>query len=55
MEQIFMLVIMVCVGLALMLVSREEVTSSDEKRAKKAVRKQEATVTGMPELILTNG
>ena len=54
MEQIFVLIIMVCVGLALMLQEREAVADTDKKSSKQAVRQQKCAASGMPELTLRN-
>ena len=54
MEQIIVLVIMVCVGLALMLQEREEAAATQKKNGKQAVRQQKCAASGMPELTLRN-
>ena len=60
MEQIFVLIIMVCVGLALMLQEREAVADTDKnaatqtKNGKQAVRQQKGAASGRPELTLRN-
>ena len=54
MEQIFVLIIRVCVGLALMLQEREETAATHKKSGKQAVRQQKCAASGMPELTLRN-
>ena len=48
MEQLFVLIIMVCVGLALMLQEREETAATHKKSGKQAVRQQKCAASGMP-------